>query len=172
MRDASTRLVEELLQRFGPFQEPIIDLGGGESHTQFRHLFNYTVADLRQIEGVDHVVDARTMWTTGKFKTHSIGTVLTFDALEHIYEVQDVAKQIGMITIKGGMVVVGVPWMYSFHDPSGDYWRFSHQALERLFGEFYDELDCGYYDFVDGVARGSYYIGRRKTENRDKKDKQ
>lgn len=170
MRDATTSLVENLYQRFGPFMEPVVEIGGAESSDQFRHIFSkYEVWDIRNLPGVDSVVDARTMWSgqtiLGDGLTNKVGTVMTFDTLEHIFEVGEVAQQIGrMVHRPGGLVVVGVPWMAGFHDPSGDYWRMSHQALERLFGPWFDRLESGYYDDNDA---GSYYIGRRRNETRE-----
>lgn len=170
MRTATTELVADLWQRYGPFPELIADLGGCESSDQFSHICSYEVWDIRDKKDVDRVVDGRNMVTSGAIAPQSVGTIMSYDAFEHIFEVWEVAEQIGLAVRQNGLVIIGVPFAFPYHDPSGDYWRFSAQALEKLFEKYFNKLESGYYDEhittswdTYGTMRmGSYYIGRRK----------
>lgn len=168
MRRATTELVENLLKAYGPFPEVIVDLGGCESSDQFRHLFRYKVWDIRDKPDVDKVVDARNMVTSGTVEQGSVGTLMSFDAFEHIYEIREVAEQINLVVRQNGLVIVGVPFAFPYHDPSGDYWRFSAQSLEKMFETGFNKIESGYYDETITTTWGnmlmaSYYIGRKKS---------
>lgn len=168
MRQATTELVGRLYNEFGPFPEPIVDLGGAETQRQFGSLFPYQVWDRRTLPDVDKAIDARYMTANGHAEAESVGTFMTFDTLEHIFELTMVVHEIGQVVRKDGLLIVGVPWAFPYHDPSGDYWRFSHQALESLFAAKFRKIQSGYYDEIvhsetwGEIPLASYYIGIRR----------
>lgn len=163
MRAASTALVEQLLAEFGPFPQLIADLGGAETQMQFGHLFQYEVWDRRALPDVDRVVDFRNMLSSGEVYEESLGTLLTFDTLEHVFELEKVVEQFNKVIRKGGLLLIGVPWSYEYHDPSGDFWRFSAQALEWMFRDHFRMIRSGYYDEQEPCPpAGAYYLGVRR----------
>jgi len=186
MRPATNKLVKYLVDKYGLdnlFKEPRIDVGGAETSRQFIGFFGYEVWDLREKEDTDAFIDVRYMHLGQRILTRhggatikQVGTVLTFDTLEHVFEAQDAADSIGRIIFPGGHVIVGVPFMWPFHDPSGDYWRFSPQALEKLFEKDFELVESGFYDWdvTDWQGRqvqtlASYYVGCRRAATREPK---
>ena len=157
MRPESTELVRHFHQVY-KFPEPIVDIGGAETNRQFSSIFDYKVWDIRAGSDVDLVVDVRNMVSSGKIAPGSIGTVLSWDALEHVFEIFDAVSEIGKAVRPGGFVAIGVPWVYRMHDPNGDYWRFSTMALTKLFKNVgFMALDVDYWD----SNNGTYYVGRK-----------
>lgn len=165
MRAETTELVKGLYAEYH-FAGPIVDIGGGETNRQFGHLFTYEVWDKRNLMDVDVVIDV-----TKRLPREFVGyvtTLMSFDTLEHIWDYRAATDNFGMIVKQGGMLMVGVPFAYPFHDVSSDFWRFSHLALEIMFGLDFTRLDSGYYGpdiqvpAAGGVQTSSYYVGRRK----------
>lgn len=170
MRLATTELVANLWKKYGErvMQEPWIDLGGAESTEQYKGVLpRYQVWDIRDLPGVSKVVDARTMWSSGDVKANSVGTLISFDMLEHVYEIFEVVEQIGRVVFPTGVVLIGLPWMGGFHDPSGDYWRISPKALELMFAKDFRLMESGFYDMGSCGHAGSFYMGRRTIGTRE-----
>ncbi len=164
MRVASTQLVEQLFAEFGPFPTPIADLGGAETNRQFEHLFpSYEIWDKRPLPDVLVSVDFRNMVSGGTVEDGHLGTLLSFDTLEHIFEFQKAVDNFTRVVRRGGLLLIGVPWAYKYHDPSGDFWRFSAQALEWLFRDHFRTIRSGFYD-EQGVCPpvAAYYFGVRR----------
>lgn len=172
MRPATTRLVKEMWEKYGEnvMQEPRVDLGGAQSTDQYHGIFPkpYEVWDIRNLPGVDKVVDARTMWSSGDVKANSIGTLISVDMFEHIYELDEVVKQIGRVVFPTGVIFIGLPWMGDFHDASGDFWRISPHALEMMFASNFQLMEYGFYDKdKNNQYAGSFYMGRRMFSRRE-----
>jgi len=174
MRPETTPFIAELHRKYN-FQGPIVDLGGCETDRQFKDLFDYQVWDKRDKPDVDKVIDITEICGS---VYGSVGTLITVDTLEHIPSLYAAINNIGNIVRSGGHVVVAIPWAFPYHDPSGDYWRLSHQALEMLFDPNFERLESGYYgdevelkselwkdkDWSWGKMKSSsYYVGRRRV---------
>ena len=80
----------------------------------------------------------------------SVDCVLCIEVLEHCGDPVRAARELQRILRPGGALFLTVPFIASYHghqaSQSGshedfpDYWRFTHQGLEKLFAGF-DELD-------------------------------
>lgn len=65
--------------------------------------------------------------------------------LEHVRRPWAAFDQIARITKRGGLTLHMVPWSYHYHATPGDYFRFSHQALESMMEDRgFTVLDRGY----------------------------
>jgi len=70
------------------------------------------------------------------YKENEFDTVLLFNVLEHIYNYKNVLIEIKRI--KSGKLIGSVPFIKWYHADPNDYFRYTHQALEKIFTE------CGY----------------------------
>ncbi|MEI9989844.1 MAG: hypothetical protein WDM86_07380 [Rhizomicrobium sp.] len=59
--------------------------------------------------------------------------VFNHTTLEHIYDFRTAFKN--LCSLSSDMVVVVVPWLQPLHSDYGDYWRFSPQAVIKMFDE-------------------------------------
>ena len=59
--------------------------------------------------------------------------VLSFQAMEHIIGPVQVLEEIHRVLAPGGHCLVSTHGTFVFHPAPGDYWRWTHQGLERLF---------------------------------------
>ena len=56
--------------------------------------------------------------------------------LEHVYDFQLAIDEMTRVLKKGGVLIVGTPFMLKIHMRE-DYWRFTSIALKRLFKKDY-----------------------------------
>ena len=68
-----------------------------------------------------------------KDKTYDV--VLCFNLLEHVFNYRNVVTESHRILKKSGTFIGFTPFLILFHPDPNDYFRYSHQALERLFEE-------------------------------------
>lgn len=65
----------------------------------------------------------------------SVDTVLLFNVLEHVYEYRHVVREARRVLREGGALVGAVPFLVGYHPDPRDFWRFTHEALQRIFAE-------------------------------------
>lgn len=85
----------------------------------------------------------------------SAGSILCLEVLEHVQRPRDAAREMFRILKPGGLAIVAVPFLISYHGKSkqvenplvggvtvdsrhgsyGDYWRYTHEGLALLFAE-------------------------------------
>lgn len=66
------------------------------------------------------------------FRDGSVGCVLLFNVLEHIYHYQQLCTEIARVLPKGGVCYVFVPFIHRIHGDPNDYFRYSEQAVKRI----------------------------------------
>jgi SAM-dependent methyltransferase len=66
------------------------------------------------------------------FASGSFDTVILSDVLEHIPSPDNLWKEIGRITRRGGKIFVSVPFFYWLHETPHDYYRYTEWALRRF----------------------------------------
>jgi len=66
--------------------------------------------------------------------------VICFNVLEHIYDFKNVVREAHKILKKGGFFVGATPFSIGFHADPNDYFRYTHQALLKMFRE--EEYNC------------------------------
>lgn len=62
-------------------------------------------------------------------------TVLFLNVMEHIYNYQHIAGEVLRILKPGGKVVGFVPFLMWYHPDHKDFFRYTHEALEKIFKE-------------------------------------
>jgi SAM-dependent methyltransferase len=63
--------------------------------------------------------------------------VILSNTIEHVWDYKQAIKNCYKMLKQDGYLIVDCPWQYPYHaeDDFGDYWRFSHTALQRLLRE-------------------------------------
>ena len=68
-----------------------------------------------------------------KIENGSYDIVTCFSVLEHIYNYENVIRESHRILKKGGRFIGSTPFLHVFHPDPDDYYRYTHQALIRMF---------------------------------------
>lgn len=63
----------------------------------------------------------------------SVDTVLLFNVLEHIYNYNHLLLEIKRVLKPGGQLIGVVPFLVAYHPDPHDYWRYTKEALEKVF---------------------------------------
>lgn len=63
----------------------------------------------------------------------SIDTLLLFNVLEHIYDYSFLLSEVKRVLKPGGRVFGAVPFLVGYHPDPRDYWRYTSEALYRIF---------------------------------------
>jgi len=108
-------------------------LGGGGRRTP-----SFINIDLAPFEGVNLVANIERL----PFSQDSCDSVACDAVLEHVEDPRTVVTEIRRVLKPGGYILATVPFCHPWHGYPGDYHRFSHQGLARLFAEF-ECIDLG-----------------------------
>lgn len=119
----------------------IVDIGSGES--PYKILFEpyitnnnkYISIDLSYSENVEIIGRAQNL----PLKSNVADIILLSEVLEHIYETEEVFKEINRALKHNGHLILTTPLLIGYHD-SVDYFRFTHTALETLLKDFGFEI--------------------------------
>lgn len=112
----------------------ILDLG---SKTQRQPYYDHlrtdpgseiTTTDLVESEGVVAVNVERAF----PFPDRSFDTVLAFQLIEHVFEIDVMPREAYRVLDAGGRAIVSAPFLYEYHPDPEDYFRFTDAALRRL----------------------------------------
>jgi SAM-dependent methyltransferase len=121
-------------------EEPVVEIGSlvvDDSMKAFdvRGCFvekNFFGLDLRQGFGVDIMGDVGTL----PLLPNSIGTLLCFDTIEHVWDIYAAFKEIDRVLKKDGVAVISSVFNFKIHPCPHDFWRFTPEALDKLTGGF------------------------------------
>ncbi len=114
----------------------VVDLGGGNNPSYLGYLkgvseVTFKNIDIQYGEGEARAIDFET--DTLPYEDNSIDQILMLNVLEHIYNHVFFAQQACRI-LKPGRTVIGfVPFLINYHADPHDYFRYTHEALERIF---------------------------------------
>ena len=75
--------------------------------------------------------------------TDSADGVLTSSLLEHVRDPWKVVSEIERILKPGGVVHIGMPFVFRFHADPDDFWRVSYKGIDLLCQRF-DKIQSGY----------------------------
>lgn len=143
-------------------RRPVYDLGTSKRFAKevgmARSLFDedtyfaggYKPENLGQPDGCDFHCDIQDI----DLPDGVAGSVLCMEVLEHVQRPREAAKEIFRILKPGGIAIVSVPFLISYHGKSkrlenpvvdvnvdssnatyGDFWRFTHEGLAMVFSE-------------------------------------
>ncbi|MBU2535422.1 MAG: class I SAM-dependent methyltransferase [Chloroflexi bacterium] len=116
----------------------ILDLGSGSDSASYNRFLKYkepcnvTYSDMYR-EGENLVrID---MEKPFQIEHNIFDYVMCFNALEHVYNFRNVIEQSYRVLRRGGVFIGSTPFIHRFHPDPFDYFRYSHQALLRMFEE-------------------------------------
>ncbi len=109
-----------------------IDIGGGKDAT---YLPSMPKADNVIFSTFDVKAGATINFETDPLPAASgeYDTVLFLNVLEHIFNHQHLANEVVRIVKPGGKVIGFVPFLMWYHPDHHDYFRYTHEALEKIF---------------------------------------
>jgi SAM-dependent methyltransferase len=128
----------------------VIDIGGGKNadYIDFMHRCKETTFETFDIKAgaeidfeKDQLPSANGMYDT----------VLFLNVMEHIYNYRHIMSEVIRITKPGGKVIGFVPFLMWYHPDHSDYFRYTDEALEKIF------IECGVNNFkIEGLSRGPF----------------
>jgi len=112
-----------------------LDLGAGRA--KYKSIISqfcseYITFDIVSGQEVDVVGDI----LSTPFENESFDTVICTMVFEHIPKPWLAAKEIKRILKKGGVAIISAPFIQSYHQDPGDYFRYTPEGLRSLFDEF------------------------------------
>ncbi len=112
----------------------VIDVGGGKSADYLSFMPRGEDVEIRTFDvkagvSIDFEVDQLPA-SDGSFDT-----VLFLNVMEHIYNYKNIISEVYRITKPGGRVIGVVPFLMWYHPDPKDYFRYTHEALEKIFAE-------------------------------------
>ncbi len=127
-----------------PLAEPIVEIGGRPAEGQedigdLRGLCagkEYITCDIQPGPTVDRVEDVHAL----TFDDGSVGTVLTFDTLEHVADPIRAVQEIHRVLRPGGAVAMSSVMFFPIHAHPWDFWRFTPEGFDRLLEPFESRL--------------------------------
>ena len=116
----------------------VLDLGSGSDSPSYRQFIRYrepfsiTYSDYYE-EGENLV--KLNLEEPFEIEKESFDCVVCLSVLEHIYDFRNVVRESHRILKKGGRFIGSTPFLRIFHADPYDYFRYTHQALIKIFEE-------------------------------------
>lgn len=136
------KFFEEKLRYIAQHSTTMLDVGGGKpfqkilsDHRDLLKDVRYTTIDIDPETHPDIVGDAHAL----PFEAGTFDAVLHIYVFEHLHTPSKAASEIYRVLKPGGYMLAMVPFIHPYHarkEGYRDYWRFSHDGLHVLFGEF------------------------------------
>ena len=98
----------------------------------------YVGCDISKEYNPDIVSDV--LYLEHLFTKRNFDIIIALEVLEHTSEFWRVPKVFSNLLKKGGKIFVSTPFMFLWHDPKPDYWRFSPDGLEYLFKDLFKDV--------------------------------
>lgn len=144
MRDHVKQIIRIIAERID-LPEPIVELGslqveGQVGYADLRPFFlgkHYIGCDFREGPGVDRIENSEIGLS---FKDSTIGSVISCDTFEHIFEIFKTIREIERVLVTGGILVAVSVMYWPIHGYPHDYWRFSPECFRRLLESFADSI--------------------------------
>jgi len=133
------RFVEVVIETL-PLVEPIYEFGALQvqddpGEEDLRTLFNgadYVGCDFRDGPGVDRLLDLHQI----DLPSHTAGTVISMDTLEHVEYPRKALSEIHRILKDDGIVIISSVMNFPIHAYPNDYWRFTPEGFRSLLQDF------------------------------------
>ncbi len=128
----------------------VIDVGGGKNADYLSFMKR---AENVRFETFDQKAGAQIDFEINALPaaTGAYDTVLFLNVMEHIYNHKYILSEVYRITKPGGQLIGVVPFLMWYHPDYKDFFRYTHEALERIFAE------CGITEYtIEPLARGPF----------------
>jgi SAM-dependent methyltransferase len=128
----------------------ILDLGsgGGDYYSNFiprEESSSYELLDIKKGAAVNFETDVLP-YADGTFDT-----VIFLNVLEHIFNYAHILKEIKRLKKTEGVLIGYVPFLMWYHPDHSDYFRYTHETLDRILGE------AGFHEIcIKNIYRGPY----------------
>ncbi|MFA5126628.1 MAG: methyltransferase domain-containing protein [Patescibacteria group bacterium] len=111
----------------------VLDIGGGAGSSYFRFLNKMEDAKIINLD-LDIKADQRLDLERDAlpFADCSVDQALAFNILEHIYNHNFLLAEISRVLKPTGQLIGFVPFIINYHPDPHDYFRYSHEALEKM----------------------------------------
>lgn len=127
-----------------PIGEPLVEVGaraaaGQEDIADVRPLFGaaeHIGCDIQPGPGVDRIEDIHHL----TFADESVGTVLSFETLEHVADPIRAVEEMYRVLRPGGVLAMSSLMFFPIHEHPWDYWRFTPEAFGLLLEPFESRL--------------------------------
>lgn len=93
---------------------------------------NYICSDFQDGLDVDVVADIHTL--SHSFAADSMDAIIACSVFEHVQRPWIGAAELGKVLKPGGQVFVQTHFAFPIHGYPSDYWRYTREALETIFG--------------------------------------
>ncbi|MDQ1299437.1 MAG: hypothetical protein QG636_105 [Patescibacteria group bacterium] len=116
----------------------VVDLGGGKNPSYLNFLKGVKEATLQTIDMQHGVGEARLIDFEKDmlpYVDNSVDQVLMLNVLEHIYNHEFFVQETRRILKDGSTVIGFVPFLINYHADPHDYFRYTHEALKRIFAD-------------------------------------
>ena len=148
-----------------------IDKEGRTYKSYFSQAENYTItnykSEARGFQGYENEIFLDLTKPLPEELNGKFEVVFNHTVLEHIFEVQTAFKNLCDMT--RDIAIIIVPFLQEMHADYGDYWRFTPQALDKLFSS--NNMKMVYCTF-NSHTNASVYLFSIATKNEEKwKDK-
>lgn len=112
-------------------------------HSLFAPRGEYVGVDMQPGRGVDVVCDLTADFeeVNAKLAGRRFGTIFCLSVLEHCARPFRLADNLTDLLRDGGHLCLSVPFAWEYHAFPGDYWRFTHEGVQRLFPRLEFDLD-------------------------------
>ena len=111
----------------------VLDLGSGLGRASYHRFFqkskNTEIIALDRLLATDFEKDKL------PYGDNSIDVILIFNLLEHIYNYSFLLSEIKRVLKSGGRIIGATPFLVGYHPDPRDYWRYTSEALFKIFEE-------------------------------------
>lgn len=113
----------------------VLDVGGGENPSYYRFFKKAPGAEIINLDMRSSPIDFET--DPLPHADASMDCVILCNVLEHVYNHAFLVREVRRALKPGGMLIGFVPFFMQVHPDPHDYFRYTKEALEKLFQDAY-----------------------------------